>query len=211
MTKQEGAAQESPGQVADVGTQPAPASEAAPDNPQGAETDALRRALEDAEQKAQTHYEQLLRAHAELENLRRRTERDLANAHKYALEKFALELLPVRDSLKLGLAAAGEANADVAGLREGMALTLRMLTAAMEKFGITELNPAGDRFNPELHQAMAVLPSDAEPNTVLTVHQHGYRLHDRLIRPAMVVVSGPKAESGGAPARENSGDVGQNP
>lgn len=163
-----------------------------------AELDTLRQALAQAEQKANEHYEHLLRTRAELENLHRRSERDVANAHKYAVEKFALELLPVRDSLKLGLAAAGDAGPGVAKLREGVELTLKMLTAAMEKFGITELNPEGDKFNPELHQAMAVLPSDAEPNTVLTVHQHGYRLHDRLIRPAMVVVAGQRA--GGAEA-----------
>lgn len=198
MMNQEGAAQESSGETtATTGSGAVEGSGVAPDNPQTGEMDALRRALEDAEQKARDHYDQMLRAHAEFDNLRRRTERDLANAHKYALEKFALELLPVRDSLKLGLAAADDANANVTGLREGMELTLRMLTAAMEKFGITELNPAGDKFNPELHQAMAVLPSDAEPNTVLTVHQHGYRLHDRLIRPAMVVVAGPRPGDAG--------------
>ena len=153
----------------------------------------LQRALNEAEQKAAEYYDQLLRVRADFENLRRRTERELAGAHKYAIEKFALELLPVRDSLKLGLAAIDDSAGDVAKIKEGMELTLKLLTDAMAKFGISEVNPDGDKFNPELHQAMFTQEAhDVEPNTVLAVHQHGYLLHDRLIRPAMVVVSSPK-------------------
>jgi molecular chaperone GrpE len=147
--------------------------------------------LQDAQAKADQYWNQLLSARAEVENSRRRSERDVENAHKYALEKFVRELLPVKDSLELGLAAAAGESAEVAKLREGMELTLKMLGAALEKFGVSEVNPKGERFNPELHQAMAVQDNPgAEPNTVLTVYQKGYLLNDRLIRPAMVVVTG---------------------
>jgi len=147
--------------------------------------------LEDARAKADEHWNQLLLAKAETENVRRRAKQDTENAHKFALEKFALELLPVKDSLEMGLAAA-EANDDkvLENLKEGTALTLKMLTTAMEKFGIEALNPMGDSFDPALHQAMTLQESaDYKPNTVMAVMQKGYLLNDRLIRPAMVVVS----------------------
>lgn len=150
--------------------------------------------LQDAQAKADQHWNQLLLARAEVENSRRRTERDVENAHKYALERFVRELLPVKDSLELGLAAAVGEGAELAKLREGMELTLKMLSAALEKFGVQEIDPKGSRFNPERHQAMAMQESaTAEPNTVLTVYQKGYLLNDRLIRPAMVVVSAASA------------------
>lgn len=154
----------------------------------------VQQLLEDARSKADEHWNQLLRARADLENLRRRHERDLEGAHKYALERFALELLPVKDSLELGLAS--DAGADKA-LREGMELTHKLLAAAFARFGITETNPVGEKFNPQLHQAMAAQESaEAEPNTVLTVCQKGYLLHERLIRPAMVIIA--KAAEGQA-------------
>jgi len=153
--------------------------------------------LEDARGKADEHWDQLLRTNAELENLRRRAKQDVENAHKYALEKFAQELLPVKDSLEMGLAAVGgEADADEAikQLREGTELTLKMLSAAMEKSGIKEIDPVGETFNPEQHQAMSMQESEEHaPNTVMAVVQKGYQLNDRLIRPAMVVVSKVKA------------------
>lgn len=145
--------------------------------------------LEEARNKASENREQVMRVQAELENSRRRAERDVENAHKYALEKFALELLPVKDSLEMGLAAASGEDANIEKLREGTELTLKMLSNAMEKFGIAEVNPAGEPFNPELHQAMTMQESDEhEPNSVTAVMQKGYLLNDRLIRPAMVVV-----------------------
>ena len=145
--------------------------------------------LEEARNKAAENWDQVMRVQAELENSRRRAERDVENAHKYALEKFALELLPVKDSLEMGLAAASGDDANIEKLREGTELTLKMLANAMEKFGIQELNPVGEAFNPELHQAMTMQESDQhEPNTVTAVMQKGYLLNDRLIRPAMVVV-----------------------
>ncbi len=145
--------------------------------------------LEEARSKAAENWEQVLRVQAELENSQRRAQRDVENAHKYALEKFALELLPVKDSLEMGLEAASGEDAVVQKLREGTELTLKMLATAMEKFGIKELNPVGEPFNPELHQAMTMQESEEhEPNTVTAVMQKGYLLNDRLIRPAMVVV-----------------------
>lgn len=147
--------------------------------------------LQDARNKADEHWNQLLRAKADLDNLRRRAERDLEQAHRYGLERFVQELLPVKDSLELGLSASQGAEGEaLKGLREGMELTRKMLQNALEKFGVKELSPQGERFNPELHQAMSVQErADAEPNTVLLVCQKGYLLHDRLIRPAMVIVS----------------------
>ena len=146
--------------------------------------------LEDARAKVDDHWDKLVRAKAELENLRKRQERELANAHKYALERFVTELLPVRDSLELGLSAAQGENADAAKLREGTELTLNLFSAAMEKFNIVVVDPEGQPFNPELHQAMSMQPrDDVEPNTVVTVVQKGYTLNERLVRPAMVIVS----------------------
>jgi molecular chaperone GrpE len=146
--------------------------------------------LEDARGKADEHWDQVVRLQAEMDNLRKRSERDLANAHKFALERFANELLPVRDSLEMGLAAFDVEGADSDKLREGMALTLQMLTGAMDKVAIKEVNPQDERFNPDFHQAMTMQErDDVEPNTVVTVVQKGYILNERLIRPAMVVVS----------------------
>lgn len=159
----------------------------------------LQGRLAAAEARAQENWDQLLRARAEQENLRRRTERELENAHKYALERFAQELLPVRDSLEMGLAAAGVEAAQSEKLREGTELTLKMLVNAMEKFGIKEINPLNEPFNPDLHQAMAMQESaKAAPNTVITVMQKGYLLNDRLIRPAMVMVAKGANEKGGS-------------
>jgi len=146
--------------------------------------------LEDARGKADEHWDQCLRLQAELDNLRKRAERDVASAHKFALERFAAELLPVRDSLEMGLAAFATEGADPEKLREGVELTLQMLTSAMGKFEIREVNPVDERFNPEFHQAMSLQErDDVEPNTVVTVVQKGYLLNERLLRPAMVIVS----------------------
>jgi molecular chaperone GrpE len=157
------------------------------------EVQELHLMLEDARNKADEHWNQLLRVQAEMENLRRRAERDVESAHKYALEKFASALLPVKDSLEMGLNAASSGEGDVLNrLKEGTELTLKMLTSALEKFGIKEVDPVGQPFNPDLHQAMTMQPSAEHPaNTVLAVMQKGYTLNDRLLRPAMVVVSKP--------------------
>jgi molecular chaperone GrpE len=155
-----------------------------------AEPAELAALLEDARGKADAHWDQCLRLQAELDNLRKRSERDLSNAHKFALERFAAELLPVRDSMEMGLAAFDAEGGDVDRLREGVALTLQMLTGAMSKFQIQEVNPENEPFNPDFHQAMSMQErADVAPNTVVTVVQKGYLLNERLLRPAMVIVS----------------------
>lgn len=153
------------------------------------EFEGLQRELDQALAKADEHWKLYLGAHAEMENLRKRAEREVQNAHKFALERFFGELLPVRDSLELGLAAASDA-VDIAKLREGVELTLKQLTTAMEKFGAREVNPLGAKFDPGQQEAMAMLPTDqAEPNTVVQVVQKGCLLNERLIRPAKVIVA----------------------
>jgi molecular chaperone GrpE len=153
--------------------------------------------LEDARNKADENWNLCLRLQADLDNLHKRSERDLANAHKFALERFAQELLPVRDSLEMGLATAVGGQVDPARLQEGVELTLQMLTTALGKFGITEINPQLERFNPDFHQAMSMQErADIEPNTVVTVVQKGYLLNDRLLRPAMVIVSHAPRDAG---------------
>ncbi|WP_083250789.1 nucleotide exchange factor GrpE [Acidihalobacter aeolianus] len=166
-----------------------PTVETTTDEGEGDAMEALHQDLQEMKDKAQAHWDQFVRAQAELDNLRKRAERDLSNAHKYALERFANELLPVKDSLELGLEAARSADAD-ASTREGIELTLRMFGQVLTKFGIEEVNPVGERFDPERHQAMTMQPSDEQPpNTVLAVMQKGYVLNERLLRPAMVVVA----------------------
>jgi len=156
----------------------------------------LQAKLEQAEQKAMENWDQLLRTRAEMDNLRRRTQKDLENAHKFALEKFVAELLAVKDSLEMGLEATQQESASVESLREGTELTLNMLKQVFEKFNVAELNPQGEKFNPDHHQAMSAQESsEVEPNTVMAVMQKGYLLNDRLVRPAMVMVSrAPSAE-----------------
>ena len=159
--------------------------------------------LEDARNKADENWNLCLRLQADLDNLHKRSERDLANAHKFALERFAQELLPVRDSLEMGLASAAGGQVDPARLQEGVELTLRMLTTALDKFGIKEIDPQLERFNPDFHQAMSLQErADVEPNTVVTVVQKGYLLNDRLLRPAMVIVSQAPREAG-SPGEES--------
>ena len=129
-----------------------------------------------------------LRVLAELDNIRKRAQRDVEQAHRYALEKFAAELLPVKDSLDLGVENAGKA--DAAALAEGQAATQRLLAKAMEKAGIVDLNPVGEPFDANLHEAMAAQPSEtAEPNSGLAVIQRGYTLNGRLLRAARVIVA----------------------
>ncbi len=150
----------------------------------------LQARLEEAEAKAKEAQDKYLRAQAEMENIRRRSERELENAHKYGMEKFATELLPVIDSLELGLVAASADDADIEKLREGSELTAKMLIAAFEKFGINPVHPIDETFDPDFHQAMTMIEHpEKDPNTVIDVMQKGYTLNERLIRPAMVVVS----------------------
>ena len=172
----------------------ASAEEVAPESVEGAEPEvaaekSLETQLAEAELRAADNNDQLMRAKAELDNYKKRRDKELQNAHKFALEKFSVELLTVRDSLEMGLASATQDGASIASIIEGTELTLKQLSGAMEKFNVVQVNPEGEKFNPELHQAITMQESDAEPNTVLTVIQKGYTLNDRLIRPAMVVVS----------------------
>lgn len=161
------------------------------------DVDALREALRQAEEraaaaeeKAKEYWDRLLRTEAEKENVRKRAERDSDSARRYAVESFATELLAVRDSLELGLEAARQADADVDKIREGTELTHRMLTQVMEKFDIEEIDPVGEKFNPDLHQAMSMQEVEGyESNTVISVMQKGYRLGERLLRPALVMVA----------------------
>ena len=154
-----------------------------------AETD-LATKLAAAQAQADDNLDQLMRTRAEMENIRRRSEKELTNARKYALEKFAQELLPVIDSMEMGVAAAMDENADISKLREGTEMTLKMFETAIDKFGIKGVHPHGETFNPEHHQAMTMIDSpEHEPNTIIDVMQKGYTLNERLVRPAMVVVA----------------------
>ena len=149
--------------------------------------DVLIEQLNMAKSKAEENWDLLLRTKAEMENLRRRTQKDLENAHKFGIEKFVTELLPVMDSMELGLAAE---DASAENLKEGMTLTINMVSQMFEKFNIKMVDPMNEKFDPELHQAMTAQPTDeVEPNTVIAVMQKGYLLNDRLVRPAMVMVS----------------------
>lgn len=145
--------------------------------------------LEAAQAKADDNWTQYLRAAAELDNTRKRAQRDIENAHRYALERFIGDLAPVRDSLEMGLAATGGDEAAEA-LRAGMLLTLQQLDQVLAHYGVEVVDPAGQPFDPERHEAMQVQPSEeAAPDTVLTVVQKGLVLNGRLLRPARVIVA----------------------
>ena len=143
-------------------------------------------ALRAAELKAAEHHDAWLRAKAETENVRRRAQEDIAKAARFAIERFARELLPVKDSLEIALATETQS---VESLRSGTEVTLKQLVAAFEKSALLEINPVGEKFDPNLHQAISVVESPQEPNTVVSVLQKGYLLTDRVLRPAMVVVA----------------------
>lgn len=147
--------------------------------------------LEAEKAKVMEHWDRLTRAQAEIENLRRRHSRDLENAHKYALDGFVKDLLQVRDSMELGLNAADSAGDEALDkLREGMELTIKLFDDVMGRFNVERIDPDGEPFNPDLHQAMSMQPRDDVPaNTVVAVVQKGYTLNGRLVRPALVMVS----------------------
>jgi molecular chaperone GrpE len=159
-------------------------------NDAGADTspESLQQALAEAQARAQEHWNSYLRAVAETENVRKRAQRDIESASRYAVERFAADLLEVRDSLELGLQAG--ASADPARLIEGMEATLRLVNRAFEKAGVSVLDPVSEPFNPEFHEAMATQPTaERAPGTVLAVIQKGYVLNGRLLRPARVLVA----------------------
>ncbi len=163
--------------------------------PAGSEPAAPARSLEEllaeAESKLQEQKDAWLRALADAENARKRAQNDIASAHKYGVERLAEALVPVMDSLQAALA---DETSDRAALRSGVEITAKQLQAAFEKASLAEINPAaGDKFDPNFHQAMSAVESDAAPNTVVQVMQKGYRLHDRLVRPALVTVAKARA------------------
>ena len=166
--------------------EPSEASEAATTAAETTAEPTLEQRLSQAEQKAQEHHDAWLRAKAETENARKRAMEDVSKAHKFAVEGLASELLPVRDSLEAALASE---NATLEAFKSGVELTLRQLNAVFDKSHIREINPAGEKFDPHRHQAISMLPSYKEPNTVINVLQKGYLLHDRVVRPALVTVA----------------------
>ncbi|WP_180728845.1 nucleotide exchange factor GrpE [Paraburkholderia sp. PGU19] len=178
------------------------AAEAAPGEPQAqaqkpetvageqqAETSGVEAALAETQAKLAEMQENFLRAKAETENVRRRGQEDVTKAHKFAIESFAEHLLPVVDSLE---AAVTHSSDDLVKVREGVELTLRQLTGALEKGKVVALNPVGEKFDPHRHQAISMVPADQEPNTVVAVLQKGYVIADRVLRPALVTVAAPK-------------------
>ena len=152
--------------------------------------ESMMKDLEKAQQDAADARDKLIRSHADIENLRRRHQRELENAHKYSIDKFASELLGVMDSLELGIQAARAEDANMEKIVEGSELTLKMFLQMFEKFSIEPVNPEGQKFDPEVHQAMSMQPVEGvEANQVVAVMQKGYKIADRLLRPAMVMVS----------------------
>lgn len=170
--------------------EPSPDAESATS---GADVDAgsdMGAELAAANAKADEHWNRVLRMQADLENERKRTQKQVANAHKFAIEGFVNELLPIKDSLEMGLVAAKEDDADLAKIVEGSELTLKLLAQAFEKFHISEVDPLDEKFDPNVHQAMSMQEAEGkDANTVIGVMQKGYTLNDRLIRPALVTVS----------------------
>ena len=166
--------------------------------PEGVAAESGEGALAEAQAKADENWNRYLRAAAELENVRKRAARDVEHAHKFALENFGRELLAVVDSLEMGLAAAD--NADAEALREGSEATCKLLKTTLERFGISELDPEGEPFDPEMHEAMSMMPApNIEPGSVAKVVQKGYALNGRLLRPARVIVAAeaPQGEGDG--------------
>ncbi len=164
-------------------------SETAADQAALAETvviPSLEDMLKQAELNALEHHDAWLRAKAESENIRRRAQEDISKAQKFAVERFSNEILAVKDSLEAGLAIQ---TATVESFKSGLELTLKQLSSVFEKFHIKEINPLGEQFDAHKHQAIGLLESEQEPNTVVSVMQKGYQLHDRVLRPALVMVA----------------------
>jgi molecular chaperone GrpE len=149
-------------------------------------TPSLEEMIRQAELRAEEHHDAWLRAKAETENVRRRAQEDIARAAKFAVERFAGELLAVKDSLEAALAADAPS---VESMMAGSELTLRQLVAAFEKSNLSEVNPLGEKFDPHFHQAISMVEAEQEPNTVVTVLQKGYLIADRVLRPALVIVA----------------------
>lgn len=179
--------QENP-QEAMLGNEPA-TEQTAPEAPAESNVDtlpSLEEQIRALELKASEHYDAWLRAKAEGENIRRRAQEDISKAHKFAVEKFAGELLAVKDSLEAALATQDQT---VESFRSGVELTLKQLVSAFEKNALIEINPVGEKFDPHKHQAIGMVDSDQEANTVVTVLQKGYLIAERTLRPALVMVA----------------------
>ena len=173
-------------------TEPTEQNPAAPDPAAliASQLDALHQKLAEAEAAAAAAKDQALRAAAELDNVRKRAEREIETARKYGTERVLGDLRAITDSLELGLKAANAPEASAQSIGEGMAITHKQLLQMMDKYGVAVVDPAGQPFNPDLHEAVSAIPSsDVPPNHVLGVMQKGYRLRDRLLRPAMVMVA----------------------
>lgn len=149
-------------------------------------TPSLEELIRQAELKAEEHHDAWLRAKAETENVRRRAQEDIARAARFAVERFAGELLAVKDSLEAALAADAPS---VESMKAGSELTLKQLVSAFEKSNLSEVNPLGEKFDPHFHQAISMVEAEQEPNTVVTVLQKGYLIADRVLRPALVIVA----------------------
>ncbi len=181
----------------EIPQEPLLATEPASETPPPAETaesvdtlPSLEEQLRQLELKAEEHHDAWLRAKAETENVRRRAQEDISKAHKFAVEKFAGELLAVKDSLEAALAVPEQT---VDSFKSGVELTLKQLVSAFEKNALVEVNPAGEKFDPHRHQAIGMVDSEQEPNTVVTVLQKGYLIAERTLRPALVMVAKPKS------------------
>lgn len=147
-------------------------------------------ALEQAQVTIKDYWDQMMRLRADIDNNRKRAERDVENAHKYALKNFTEALLPIIDSMEMGMNAAMAENATLESIRQGSELTMNMFFQVLEKQGLTQIDPIGEKFDPEQHQAISMVEDEsAESNTVISVMQKGFLLNDRLVRPAMVVVA----------------------
>ena len=151
-----------------------------------APADSPEEQLRKVEREAAEHRDAWLRARAEADNIRKRAQVEIANAHKFAVEEFAAELLPVKDSLEAALISE---TPSVESMRSGVELTLKQLATVFERFNLSEINPVGQKFDPHRHQAISTVESEQEPNTVVQVLQKGYLLRDRVIRPALVTVA----------------------
>lgn len=149
----------------------------------------LESQLQEAQQSAKVNWDKLLRSQAEMENLKRRTTKDLENAHKFALDGFVKALLEVSDSLTMGIKSAKDEKATIETTTEGLELTMKVFNSTLEKFGVESINPVDEKFDPELHEAVTMVPMpDKKSNTVLEVIQTGFTLNGRLVRPALVIV-----------------------
>jgi molecular chaperone GrpE len=164
----------------------------AEDGPGGEADDdeSLESQLESAQRTIKEYWDQMMRLRAEIDNNRKRAERDIENAHKYATRGLLEDLLPIVDSMEMGLAAAAADNATLESIREGSGMTMNMLMQVLQKNGLQQVDPLGEKFNPEKHQAISMSEvQGAESNTVVEVMQKGFLLNDRIVRPAMVVVA----------------------